>query len=138
MKRVVNDKGIVRKGAFYFMGATPMTKMHPAGEGGPSPTLSCLDMKQFEPVGLHPGGKISLSLRLDGFQSETNVSAHQKASVDEPADKRIALPIHNALTSTALGDALDGAKSDPKEIVRRLHVHWGHASAQQLKARLGG
>ena len=48
-------------------------------------------------------------------------------------DKRNTLPIHNALTSTALGDALDGAKSDPKDIARRLHVNWGHASDQQLK-----
>ena len=94
-------------------------------------------MKQFEPVGLHSVGKILLSLRLDGFQSEpaleTNVSTRQQASAAEPVEKRIALPMHNAPTSTALGDALDGGKSDPKETGRRLHANWGHAPAQQPK-----
>ena len=50
-----------------------------------------------------------------------------------PAGRRSDLPIHTALTSTTLGDALDGEESDPKEIVRKLHVKWGHASSQQLK-----
>ena len=63
----------------------------------------------------------------------TNASAHQQACAAEPADTRSALPIHNALTSTALGDALAGPKSDPKEIARRLHANWGHAPAGQLK-----
>ena len=49
------------------------------------------------------------------------------------AERRNALAFHNALTSTALGDALDGEKSDLKEIVRKLHVNWGRASPQQLK-----
>ena len=133
VKRVVNDRGVVRKDAFFFMDVASMAKMRPAGESGPSRTLLCLVMKQFVPVGLHPGGKLLRPLRLDGFQSETNDSAHQQASATEPADKRISLPIHSALASTALGDAVDGAKSDPRKIARRLHVNWGHASAQQLK-----
>ena len=49
------------------------------------------------------------------------------------AERRNALAFHNALTSTALGDALDGEKSDLTEIVRKLHVNWGRASPQQLK-----
>ena len=28
---------------------------------------------------------------------------------------------------------MDGEKSDPREIVRRIHANWGHASSQQLK-----
>ena len=47
VERVVNNKGVVRQDAFFFIDVTSMTKMHPAGEGGRSPTLSCLDMKQF-------------------------------------------------------------------------------------------
>ena len=42
-------------------------------------------------------------------------------------------PIHAALTSSTLGEAVDGEKCDPREIVRKLHVNWGHASSQQLK-----
>ena len=152
---------MARKDALFFMDVTPATKMRPAGKSGPSLALSRLDVKQFEPVGMHPGGKILPSFRLDGLQSETtletNASASQKASAAEPADwvtaglpdwaqlnrrqgnpadwvrlnrrkgnpvdSRIALPMHNTLTSTALGDALDGAKSDPKKIARRLHVN---------------
>ena len=100
-----------------------MSKMRPAGEGGPSLTLSYLEMGQFDPVGLHPGDKILPSLRLDGFPPETNEVTHEVPSEEEPADKRCTLPIHNAPTPTALGDALDGAKSDPKEITRMLHVN---------------
>ena len=95
-------------------------------------------MKQFEPVGLHPGGKFLSSLRLDGFPPEAKGITPQVPSVDEPVGKRNALPIHNALTSTALGEALDGSKSDPKEIDRRLRANWGHASAQQLKRTMAG
>ena len=132
-RRVVSNKGPVRNNAFSFMDVTPMTKMHPAGESGPPLTLSRWEMKQFEPVGLHPGGEISPPLRLDGFPPETHDVTHQAPPADEPVSKRNTLPIHNALTSTKLGDALDGAKSDSKEICHRLHVNWGHASAQQLK-----
>ena len=59
--------------------------------------------------------------------------ASQVPTVEAQSDKGNTLPIHTALTSTALGDAPDGAKKDPKEIVRRLNVNRGHASAQQLK-----
>ena len=94
-------------------------------------------MKQFVPGGLLPGGKILPSLRLDGPKSETaletSVSLSHQASAAEPAGRRIAFPIHNALTPAALGGALAGEKSDSKEIVRGLHVNWGHASAQDLK-----
>ena len=80
-----------------------MTKMRPAGEGGLSFTLSYWEVTQFEPAGLHPGGKISPPLRLDGLSPETNDLAHQAPSADEAVDIRNALPIHNALTSTASG-----------------------------------
>ena len=32
-----------------------------------------------------------------------------------------------------LGDAREGNNSDPKKIIEKLHVNWGHASAQQIK-----
>ena len=35
--------------------------------------------------------------------------------------------------STVSSDALDGEKSDPKEIDRKLHVNRGHAFSQHLK-----
>ena len=31
------------------------------------------------------------------------------------------------------GGARDGALSDPKQIITKLHVKWGHASAKQIK-----
>ena len=67
---------------------------------------------------------------------EAIIDPPENASSAVPADRWSAPLIHNALTSTALGDALDGEKSDPKEIVRRLHVNCGHASSQQLKRAL--
>ena len=130
---MVNNKGVARKNVFFFPGVTPMTKMRPAGESGSSLTLSYWEMKQFEPVDLQPGGEISPSLRLDGLSPETNDLTHEAPSADEAVGKGNTLPIHYPLTSTALREALDDAKSDPNEIVRRLHVNWGHASAQQLK-----
>ena len=130
---VVSDKHMIRQNVFVFVDVAPMTKMHPAREGGPSLTLPYLEMKQFETSGLHPGGEFLPPLRLGGLSPEPKTIVSQVPSVQEPVDKCNALPIHTALTSTALGDALHGAKTDPKEIVRRLHVNWGHASAQQLK-----
>ena len=41
VKRVVTEKGMVRKDALFFMNVTPMTKMHQVGDSGPSLTLSC-------------------------------------------------------------------------------------------------
>ena len=38
-----------------------------------------------------------------------------------------------ACTAVTLGDARDGSISDPKKIIMKLHVNWGHASATQLK-----
>ena len=32
-----------------------------------------------------------------------------------------------------LRDARDGTPSHPKKIIKKLHVHWGHAAAQQIK-----
>ena len=139
----------------FSLGVTPKTEMRPAGKSGPSLILSCLDTTQFEPGGLHPGGRVAdttqfqpgftlvdyarqfePSLRLAGTQSEatleTSVGSPQHLSPAEQAGRRSVPPIHNALTSTVLGGALDWEKSDPKAIVRRLHVNWGHASAQQL------
>ena len=126
---MVNDFGMVRNDALFFMDVTPRAEMRPAGKSGPSLILSCLDMTQFEPGGLQPGGKILPSLRLDGTASEPTldsiVGPTQNAPLELPAERQSDLPIHNALTSTALGDALDGEKSDPKEIVRKPHVIWG-------------
>ena len=128
---MVNDKHMIRQNVFFFIDVTPMTAMHSAGEGGPPLTLSYLEVKQFEPIGLHPGGKILPPLRLDDPSSDPKTVASQVPSVEEQA--AVTLPIHTALTSTALGGALDGAKNDPMEIARRLHVNRGHASAQPLK-----
>ena len=136
-KRVVNNKGMARRNVFFFMDVTPMTRMRPAGEGGPSLTFSCLEMKQFEPAGLHPGGEISPPLRLDGFPPETNYITHPAPSTDEAMGKRNTLPSHNYLTSTALGDALDGAKSDPKEIARRFQVELGQCVGSATQANDG-
>ena len=74
VKRVVDNKGMARQDAFFFIDVSPMTKMRPAGEGGSSLALSRLDMQQFDPVGLHFGGKILPSFRLDGFPPETNAA----------------------------------------------------------------
>ena len=35
-----------------------------------------------------------------------------------------------------MGDASDGNRSDPAEIIEKLHVNWGHASAQQIEGVL--
>ena len=35
--------------------------------------------------------------------------------------------------AVALADAADGRQSGPKRIIMKLHVLWGHASAQNLK-----
>ena len=66
----------------------------PAGEGGPPPTLSYLEMKQFEPIGLRPGGKILPPLRLDDPPSDPKTITSQAPSVEEPADQCNNLPIH--------------------------------------------
>ena len=42
-KRVANGEGAVRSDAFFLMDVTSGAKMRPAGRGGPSPTLSCLE-----------------------------------------------------------------------------------------------
>ena len=120
---VVTDKHMIRQNVFFFIDVTPMTKMHSAGEGGPPLTLLYSGMKQFEPIGLPLGGKILPPLRLDGLSPEPKTIVSQVPSVEKPVDKCNTLPIHTALTSTALGDALDCAKSGPKEIARRLHVN---------------
>ena len=90
--------------------------MRPAGKSGPSLILLRLDMKQFEPGGLRPGGEILPSLRLGGPKSETaletSVSSSQHASHAEPAARRIAFSIYNARATTALGYALGGERSD--------------------------
>ena len=67
---MVNDKHKTRQNVFFSIDVTPMTTMHPAGGGGPSLTLSYLEMKQFEPIGLRPGGKIFPPPRLDDISSE--------------------------------------------------------------------
>ena len=116
--------------------------MHPAGRGGPSLILSCSETKQCAPGELHPGGKILPSLRLDGTAPEPtlggSVDPTQNAPSTLPAERRSEPLIHNALTSTALGDALDGEKSDPKAIVRKLHVNWGRASSAEVGGRADG
>ena len=93
-------RGLQRRPLLY--GRYPKPEIHPAGKSGPSFILSRLDMTQFEPGGLHPGGKILPPLRLDAPKSEaaveTSVGPSQRASAAEPADRRIASPIHNALT----------------------------------------
>ena len=79
-KRVVNDNGMARNDALFFMGVTPTTKMRPAGKGGPSLILSCLETKLLEPGRLRPKGKILPSLRLDGTKSGPT----SEVSVDPP------------------------------------------------------
>ena len=111
--------------------------MHPAGRGGPSLTFDCKEPKQVIGDELHPGGKGFPSLRTDGAElkpipeqeSRSTDVGSSSLHVGSPRDT----PIHTALTSPTLGEAVDGEKSDPREIVRKLHVNWGHASSQQLK-----
>ena len=38
----------------------------------------------------------------------------------------------SACENATLGRAMDGCPSDPKKIFTKLHVNWGHGSAQQL------
>ena len=71
----------------------------------------------------------------------SSVGSSQSVPSDLPARRRSDFPIHTALTSTTLGDALDGEKRNPKETVRKLHATWGRASSQQHKrtmAEAGG
>ena len=42
----------------------------------------------------------------------------------------------SACTAVTLGDARDDSMSDPKKIVTKLHVSWGHVSANQSKREL--
>ena len=39
----------------------------------------------------------------------------------------------SACKTVTLGDAREGNNSDPRKIIEKLHVNWGHASAQQIK-----
>ena len=43
----------------------------------------------------------------------------------------------SACKAGTLGDARDGNRSDPKKIIEKLHMNWGHESAQQIK-HIGG
>ena len=43
-----------------------------------------------------------------------------------------------ACESVALRGARDGCPTDPEKIATKLHVNWGHASAQQLRRALMG
>merc|ERR1711951_45024 len=111
-------------------------RMHPAGRDGPSLTFSDMEPLTRFGIDLHPGGKGLPSLRMDGDGWE-KISNMVRSDDVNSLDPRVVCPrdpaIHGALTSTTLGEAVDGEKRDPKEIVRKLHVNWGHASAQQLK-----
>ena len=121
----------------FLYGRHPGNRDAPGGLGRPSLIFSCFETKQFAPGGLRPGGKISPPLRLDGPTSEPaldgSVGPTQNALSALPAGRRSDLPLHNALASKALGDALDGEKREPKEIGCKLHVNWGHVPSQQLK-----
>ena len=127
-RRAARNMGAVRKEILFFMEVTPKSTMHPAGKTGPPLTLSCFELKQVACVRLRPGGRILPSLSW--------IARHRfppQASPTNLLNCGLARPIHNIHASAAAGEALDGEKSDPKEIVRRLHANWGHASAQQLK-----
>ena len=121
----------------FLMDVTSEIRMHPAGRGGPSLTFDGKEPKWKAQAELHPGGKGLPSLKMDSTElkhhpsqdSSLSESVPSKKHVDSPRDT----PIHTALTSSTLGEAVDGEKSDPREIVRKLHVNWGHASSQQLK-----
>ena len=54
-KRVASGEGTVRGDALFLMDVTSETTMRPVGRCGPSPTFSCLEAKQLELGGLHPG-----------------------------------------------------------------------------------
>ena len=41
-----------------------------------------------------------------------------------------------ACRAVAFGDAEDGRLTEPRKISMKLHVNWGHASAQQLRREL--
>ena len=109
------------------MDVTAEAKIHPAGRRRPSLTLYCLGKKLFEEGGLRPGGKVLPSHRMDRVASgpDSTNTGHPNQAVpnDLPCGNRDDLPIHNALASTTLGTALDGEKSDPKEIVRKFHAN---------------
>ena len=80
---MVNDKRMIRQNVFFFVDVTPTTTMHSAGEGGPPLTTSYLEMKQFQPIGLRPGGEILPSLRLDDLSSDLKPIASQVPPVEE-------------------------------------------------------
>ena len=111
--------------------------MHPAGRGGLSLAFDCKEPKRIIGDELRPGGKGFPSLKMDGAElKQTSDRDPCSTDADSPnlhVDSPRDTPIHAALTSSTLGEAVDGEKCDPREIVRKLHVNWGHASSQQLK-----
>ena len=123
---------LARNDNLLLIDVTSEIRMHPAGRDGPSLTLSDLTLPNRFGVDLHPGGKGLPSLRMDGDGSEKIPNMARPAEESLP-DPQVVCPrdpaIHAALTSTTLGEAVDGEKRDPREIVRKLHVNWGHASA---------
>ena len=97
---------------------------------GAAPLLSSLAWRRnsLNQVDYALEARFHLPIRLDGTTSEPTLGGSfgptQSAPPALTAERRSDLPLHNALRSTALGDALDGEKSDPKLIVRELHVNW--------------
>ena len=97
---------------FFLMDVISEIRMHPAGRGGPSLTLNCKEPKQIIGDELHPGGKGFPSLKMDGTELKYTLEQDPRSTdvgssnlhVGSPRDT----PIHAALTSSTLGEAVDG------------------------------
>ena len=134
------NQGMVRRvmhNNLFLMDVTSEIRMHPAGRGGPSLTFDGKEPKGTFEAELHPGGKGFPSLKMDSAELKhhhcKDTCSSDVGSSNVHVDSSRDTPIHAALTSSTLGEAVDGEKCDPREIVRKLHVNWGHASSQQLK-----
>ena len=116
-----------RRDALFLSEVTQKEMMRPPGRGRPPLSLNCFQKKPFAEEGLHPGGKILLSLRMDKVasrpDSDTADCPNHAARDNFSCGHRGDLPIHNALTSTTLGTASDGERGDPREIPRKLRAN---------------
>ena len=68
---------------------------------------------------------------IDKRPDLANGSLHLRLS--DNGSYRFQLPqTFSACRAVTLSDARDGWQSAPEKIIAKLHVHWGHPSAQQL------
>ena len=126
MDRRMQKTPLAKNDNLLLIDVTSEIRMHPAGRDGPSLTFSDMEPSTRFGIDLHPGGKGLPSLRMDGDGWE-KISNMVRSDDESSLDPRVVCPrdpaIHGALTSTTLGEAVDGEKRDPREIVRKLHVN---------------